>query len=662
MSAEGRRPLHERLRFPTIRLESAALSAWLSLALVSVVATRIAPARVLRPANAALRDGLIVGQLAAAGLVTYGAVALWQRFGPRRAAFGHLAIAVASLAIAGPILRNDLANLATKVPLPYEVARTALALAVAAAVPIAALLGRLAARPWVRIAPSLVALGMAIASHVVLPDDYPGMHLVAAMASAALFGAAIATPDADRKRYEKFVVAALVPIAAWALLFRPPSTVAVAVQRVPGDVIAPWLARLRDRDDSEIAARDLGDVLLPREAVWWKSRDGSPPVPASSPRLLARNPIVVLITIDCMRADVLAGKSHEKALPSLFALRDTSVAFEEARATATATTQSVAAIFTGRYYSELYWKPRPNWNPEAVYPDGDPTPRFTELLVKAGIRTATISGMPGLTKEFGIVKGFEEETIIKGGRGFAAAGQIMPKVIERLIAQGPDPLFLYVHFTDAHAPYDHASKKGTPFERYLRGLARVDRELGKLLRRIDLTPSLQTRTAVFLSADHGEAFGEHGSQYHATTIYDELLRVPLLARLPGVPARSVAKRVSLIDLAPTMLDLFGVDAPGELMGQSLVPFFRGEDPVLTRPIVADSSRLQRAVVFQDGFKIIRDRRRDTVELYDLRTDPTELHDIFDESGPAGEARLHALRAFFQAHTLKRPGYVVPYGR
>ena len=111
-----------------------------------------------------------------------------------------------------------------------------------------------------------------------------------------------------------------------------------------------------------------------------------------------------------------------------------------------------------------------------------------------------------------------------------------------------------------------------------------------------------------------------------------------------------------------ILDLFGLPTPGELMGQSLVPFLRGEAPALTRPILADSSRMMRALVFPDGFKIIHDRRRGTVELYDLNDDPREPHDLFDESGAAGDARLQTLRRFFRAHSLKRPSYRVPYGR
>ncbi|MFT3765855.1 MAG: sulfatase [Minicystis sp.] len=659
MSVSGRRTF---LRWPAIRPASAQLAGWVTVALVSLVAVHVAPARELKRATAALRDALVLGHLVAAGLVVWAAVTLWQRLGPKRAGASYAAIAAGALAITAPALAEDLSILAGKIGLPYNVARAILVVIVAAAVPLAAILGRLVARPWLRGIGLLVAVAMAGANHFVLPNDYLGVHLVAAIAAATLFGAALATPDASAGRAGKWVRGGLAILGAWAVFIRPANSVALAVQRVTGDVVAPWLGRLRGGDEGDVDARELGKFVDAAQAEWWKSRLGSPAVPPSSPSLLPKNPIVILVTVDCLRADVLAGNKQAKKLPAMFALRDGGVEFTEARATATATSQSVSSIFTARYYSQLYWKPRPNWNAEAMYPDADPTPRFTELLTPAGVTTVTISGMPGLTREFGVVKGFQEENIVPGKRGFAAASAIMPPVLARLSAQGAGPLFLYVHFTDAHAPYDHGNAKGKPYDQYLSGLAHVDAEIAKLVAKIDQDPALKDRTALFLSADHGEAFGEHGTYNHATTVYEELLRVPLLARLPGAPARKVTKPVTLVDLAPTILDLFGVPTPGEMMGQSLVPFFRGEDPVITRPIVADSSRLQRAIVFPDGMKIIHDRRRDTVELFDLKKDPKELHDLFETSGATGDARLQVLKAFFKTHTLKRPGYKVPYGR
>src|SRR5690606_37613960 len=103
------------------------------------------------------------------------------------------------------------------------------------------------------------------------------------------------------------------------------------------------------------------------------------------------------------------------------------------------------------------------------------------------------------------------------------------------------------------------------------------------------------RTVMVVFSDHGEAFGEHGLQEHSRSLYEIMVRVPLIIHVPGVAPRAVDASVSLIDLGPTVLDLAGVATPGRMMGESLVPFLRGEAPVLTRPIVLEG-RLKRALV------------------------------------------------------------------
>jgi arylsulfatase A-like enzyme len=115
-----------------------------------------------------------------------------------------------------------------------------------------------------------------------------------------------------------------------------------------------------------------------------------------------------------------------------------------------------------------------------------------------------------------------------------------------------------------------------------------------------------------------------------------------------------------VDIGPTVLDLMGLPTPAGFMGQSLVPFLRGGAAALSRPIVAESSRGLRAMVFPDGWKAIHDRRKGTFELYDLTRDPAELRDLADE--PGGQSRLELLKAFFYVHELRRPGYAIPFIR
>ena len=635
------------------------------LAAISLIDARLASGHVIRRATAAARDVYIVSQLLAAGVVAYACVALWRRFGPRSRLAAYAAVTVVSLAVTVPALTEDLSILAGKIGLPYAIAHALLVAGVAAAVPVAALLGWLSAkRRWLRFVGVGLALAMAVANHLVLPDDYAGMHLVAAIAAATLCGASIATPDAPAGgRASRIALGVLALVGAASVVVPPRSSVAVAIFRVPGEVVAPWLARLRERfdDDADTGAPTRGAISV-APAAWFESRLGRPPIPPSKPSILPANPILIFITIDCMRASLIWDEDRPVALPAIDELRRESLSFTDTHTTAPSTAQAIGALFSGRYYSELYWKPWPGLSAESVYPYADPAPRFAELLAGAGVETVSFFGMPALVNRLGIVRGMTEEHEIRRKSSAAGARALMTPLLTRLHRPSEHAMFVYIHFTDAHAPYDLAGVQGTPYERYLGGLQAIDAELASLFAMLGDRPDLRARTAIVLSADHGEAFGEHHQSYHATSLYEEVLRVPLLVHVPGVEARRITTPVSLIDLAPTLLDLFGVPTPGELMGQSLVPFFRGEAPTLTRPIAADGSRMMRAMIFPDGFKIIHDRRKGTVELYDLNHDPQELHELLDESGREGDERLEALRAFFRVHSLKRDGYRVPYGR
>jgi arylsulfatase A-like enzyme len=180
----------------------------------------------------------------------------------------------------------------------------------------------------------------------------------------------------------------------------------------------------------------------------------------------------------------------------------------------------------------------------------------------------------------------------------------------------------------------------------------------RLLRKLE-EKGLMDRTTLIVFSDHGEAFGEHGLHHHASSLYDELLRVPLLFVLPKGQAQKVDEPVSLMDVAPTILDLMGAETPGVYMGQSLVPFLRGERPKLLRPIVAEG-RLKRAIVLRDGFKVIHDSRAGYVEVYDLNEDPGEESNLYRDGDKKIVRRYGVLHAYFEANTFKKKGYKVPY--
>lgn len=641
---------------PLLGLSGGQIIGWLVLAAINAVVIATTVRKPKGGVSVRLFHFLYdAGQLVALGMIAAVVVGLWLRFGPRRRVWAHAAIVIVSAALGVPLLTTDLTGLASPlvgvVGLPTAIGT----LLVGAGVGLSAVafVGRRLARPWLWPLGALIGAGGGVSNNFLLENDYSGVHLYLAVASATLIGASIggiqrkrgAAPSRRRATVRAIGAWARAPLAlfgAWALIADPTNAVGIELQRVPGAVVAPVLARLRVGDFQPLAGASNDP---------WLSDSARSDVPPSAPALIGPNSIVIVIVVDALRADVAAGE-HAKALPAMEALRRDSVELTEARSPASGTIWTLSTLFSSRYYSDLYWTVKPGGVTAKVYPHEDPSPRFPEILSRAGVATVIMTEMPDVMNEYGVVRGFSEQ---KGAR---SSTTVLAQATERLKSQGPGPMFMYLHCLEAHAPYDRSGTKGTPFQRYLRELQIVDKDLGRLRAALD-EAKLTDRTTIILTADHGEAFGEHGSKYHAATIYEELVRVPFWAHVPGVAPRAADDDISLIDLGPTVLDLFGQVTPKSFMGQSLVPLLRDERVTLTRPIVMDTGRWQQAMVFPDHFKVIHDRLRGTRELYDLTKDPGELNNLIDEPGVSADARLERLRMFFSAHTLQRPGYSVP---
>ena len=666
------RPAAARARAASASLgpAGAQLAAWLVLGLIG--ATIITAALPMPAGGRAIRLGHYAydaGQMLAAGLAASALVSAWLRWGPKRALWGYLGLAALSLALGRPVLGDDASGVAERLSHSGNIEPWVLALSSATAlvVPVARLAAALLVRVRLRVFVACLGLALGIANHSLLHRGYAGLHLYAAWTAAMLLGGALTgvpLPSVlarlrERRRLGAAVRGALCVAAAASLVIRPPSSVLIELFKLPGAPFASFVARLQEGAHST--------AVVHRPDQWFVDRRTFPPVPASKPALLPRNGVVLLLVVDCLRADLLADERYTNVLPVMTALAKRSVSFPRTWTTAPATSVAIASVFAGRYYSQLYWRRTMLTELRAtILPDQDPSVRFPELLGRAGVVTVTYAATPGLATETGVLGPFAEherllaDVPIPGEpEGDATARQLGERIIERLGRLGDEPLFLYAQFIDAHGPYRRAGPHGSDFERYLRVLQQIDAVVGRILGAVQ-QQGLAERTAVILTGDHGEAFGEHADRYHGRTLYETGVRVPLALALPAARARTVDVPVSLIDLGPTILDLFGQPTPGSYLGQSLLPLLRGEGPAPTRPIVIDSGRLQQAMIFPDGMKIIRDKRRGLAELYDLSSDPTEAHNLFDERPELGEQRLGLLQAFFEVHELHRKGYETPY--
>jgi membrane-anchored protein YejM (alkaline phosphatase superfamily) len=268
---------------------------------------------------------------------------------------------------------------------------------------------------------------------------------------------------------------------------------------------------------------------------------------------------------------------------------------------------------------------------------------LAELLTEAGVATVSLPRLQRISAESGVGRGFQKEI-----RRTFSAREVVDRIIE--FSKGFDRrTFFYAHFGEPHAPY---VGKGTPKQRYLQEIARVDRELGRLVRHLDES-GLSRRTLVVISADHGEAFGEHGVGNHATIVYEEVARIPLLVFGPGVVARPIDEPVTLLDITPTILDVFGLPAPGTFMGESLAPLLAGKPQKLARPIAVCSAGGLDALYVPGGTKkVIFDSDRHTIETYDLSTDAGERTNLVDRSDPEVQTAIEVAKRFFDVHSRR----------
>jgi arylsulfatase A-like enzyme len=273
-------------------------------------------------------------------------------------------------------------------------------------------------------------------------------------------------------------------------------------------------------------------------------------------------------------------------------------------------------------------------------------------------------------------------------RKYPAADILVDQAQSWLASVGRRPFFLWLHLMDPHMPYyppneayreltgrdiepDRArylneywnrsdltppafsGKRDGVLRLYDAGIRWVDRQIARLVG--SLRQSHLWDDCVFaLTADHGEEFLEHGGRYHAPVrLSEEVIRVPLLIRVPGERGMKVPPSpMSHLHLAPTLLEIMGVQAPSAFQGRSLWRNLqRGiawDDPAIiecvygcTNPFRAESRSASRLLAVRDvRFKLVlRIEAGATEEVYDLETDPGEVHPRVEELGFETRRRL-----------------------
>ena len=362
------------------------------------------------------------------------------------------------------------------------------------------------------------------------------------------------------------------------------------------------------------------------------------PTAAQSP------PDILLITIDTLRADRVGAFGYAAArTPALDGLARTGVRFQDATAHAPLTHPSHVSILTGRYAGAF-----------GVRLNGmDPLPAsavtIAETLKAAGYSTGAVVGSVILDRSYGLSQGFNDydDRIAVPVRETVALAELqrpasqVTALARKWIQGRRGPWFLWVHYYDPHLPYAPPASYRTllPGRPYDAEVAFTDDAIAGLLAGVD-----RRRTAVIVTADHGEALGDHGEPDHGFFLYDATLRVPLIIAAPGVAPRVIGEQVRNVDLVPTIAELAGVPPPSSLDGESLVPLLQGRTRRDVPVSIAESwyprlhfgwSELRSARVGE--WKYIAAPKP---ELYDLRSDRGEARNVIADRASVA-ARLAA---------------------
>ena len=508
--------------------------------------------------------------------------------------------------------------------------------------------------------PALLQVGPSVVRYAIrLPRDAelrftPGLHPAAtASAASALFKV---TLEKSPGREEELWSARLGPGSA------APGEVVVRLPGHEGDVALLGLhvtGATRFAWGMWTAPRVLG-ASVPREDAPRSAEDEGR---GDRLRQATRGLNVVFVILDAARADHFGAYGYRRATtPEIDRIAAEGVVFERVYTPAVYTLGAMASVWTSqppdRHHGELSFSARL------------PKDRLTlaELLTARGVHTAgfvanTVAG--GLN---GFDRGFAEFHEL--WRTHGSRGDVFRQAVPGwLDAQGGRRFFAYLHFREPHSPYDpeppfdtrfgpdgpipkaarrppgdswivdvnQGRRTLTPVEAdhlvrlYDGNLAYADHEVGELRRALEAR-GLWDKTVVIIAADHGEALLDHGWIGHNVQLFEESGRVPLIVRFPpavGVAGRRVGGLVDLLDLGPTIADLFGVIGEGgsdrAFTGRSLLPVVEGAPG---KPVALTRTIWDRPIYARvDGpHKLVYDTRTGSQQLFDLEADPGERTD------------------------------------
>jgi arylsulfatase A-like enzyme len=416
----------------------------------------------------------------------------------------------------------------------------------------------------------------------------------------------------------------------------------------------------------------------------------TPYVPQVNPlREAAAGGNLVICVIDAARADHVGCYGYPRdTTPNIDRIAQESIVFGRHFAQYAMTKPSTASLFTSQHAdTHLAYENRPLLEGTFTLAAG---------LEAAGFTTVMFSSNPNAAPGTGLGLDFQEvydqthvEPLVKSWEEFTLPQPLLSLIESWLEKNARRRFFAYVHFDPPHQPYMQpdamtqmfAGQDPPGFQRsdfefpvddrellakslhpplpewinlYDANLRFADWAVGELVRLLAEADVLE-ETVLVVTSDHGEAFGEHGYLWHERGVYDELLHVPLLLRLPGgARAREVTSLTQTIDLLPTAFDLFDVPYPRNgIQGESLLPLMAGiEDTAHDHIIAGSDGDPPSYLVRGEEWALILWGNGEWRALYDLRPDPGQRHNVIHDHPEVAEQMLAEFRRF--AINQRRP--------
>lgn len=430
-------------------------------------------------------------------------------------------------------------------------------------------------------------------------------------------------------------------------------------RRVDLASLAGTTARLRFRTASRTMAFPL-----------W----GAPEVLRRTPRGARRN--LIVISLDTWRRDHFdTNVSGGPVTPQLAELARRGVVFEQAITTYPSTSASHMSLFTGLY---------PITHQVRFANDvlGPVIPTLAEILAARGYQTGAVTENAMLLAETGFMFGFDSYFENKGLGIWSTEGQIdstLSRGRRWLDDHADERFFLFLHTYQIHTPYeppeeyvfgptaeelasgDEPKWVSTLRHRYAGEVRYADVALSAFLRELEDAGMLEN-SIVVLTSDHGEEFAEHDRVGHSKSVYDEVLRVPLLVWAPGLVREGtrIDTMVSVVDVVPTVLDLLEIAPPQGLQGRTLRAALRGEALAPGEPRFAEGPDVDHpgkrllAVRTENHKWIARESASTPHEIYDLASDPGETENVDDDTLRAtGRRHLASYEALAGGASPKR---------